>query len=60
MSGEQGIAQIWDEPVMKVTEVFDCDLPGQGRICSHKIMLHVTLCVCSGSTVSTAVLLHVS
>lgn len=42
---------------MKITEVFDCDLPGQCRICSHKIVLHVMLCVCSVNTVCTAMLL---
>ena len=55
----QRIAQVWDEPVMKVTEVFDSDLPGQYRICSHKIVFDVILCVSSVDTVCTAVLLHV-
>jgi hypothetical protein len=44
---------------MKVTEVFDSDLPGQYRICSHKIVFDVILCVSSVDTVCTAVLLHV-
>ncbi len=60
MSGVQGIVQIWDEPVMKVTEIFDSDLPGQCRICSHKSVFDVTLCVCSLNAVCTTVLLHVS
>ena len=44
---------------MKVTEVFDSDLPGQYRICSHKIVFDVILCVSSVDTVCAAVLLHV-
>ncbi len=56
----QGVAQIWDEPVVKVAEIFDRDLPGQCRICSHKIVFYVMLCVCSVNAVCTTVLLHVS
>ncbi len=56
----QGVAQIWDEPVVKVAEIFDRDLPGQCRICSHKIVFYVMLCVCSVYAVCTTLLLHVS
>ncbi len=41
---------------MKVTEVFDSDLPGQYRICNHKVVFQGLLCVCSGITICTAVL----
>ncbi len=50
----QRIAQIWDEPVMEGTEVFDRDLPGQCKICSHRSVF----CLCSLYTVYSIVLLH--